>query len=85
MFIEEVEGSYVFENTAHNFNVYIDLDENRSTPYTIGYQQLEGDYEMIDVEDGPYVTSAATKAEAIEKAMLMMEFINLKLYGDSSE
>lgn len=80
-FIEEVEGSFVFENASHTFQVYIDFDASLKVPYTIGYQQLEGDYEMIDTGDDPFTTGAPTKKEAVEKALMMMEFINLKLFG----
>jgi hypothetical protein len=83
-FIEEVEGSFVFENSNRTFNVYVDFDETLKVPYVIGYQQQEGDYEMIDTGDDPFTTGAQTKKEALEKAILMMEFINLKLYGDDS-
>jgi len=84
-FIEELEGSFVFENSNRTFNVYIDFEEDKATQYTIGYQQLEGEFELIDAGDDPYTTGAKTKKEALEKALLMMEFINLKLYGDPSE
>ncbi len=84
-FIEELEGSFVFENSNRTFNVYIDFEEDKATQYTIGYQQLEGEFELIDAGDDPYTTGANTKKEALEKALLMMEFINLKLYGDPSE
>jgi hypothetical protein len=85
MFIEEMEGSFVFENIDHNFNVYIDYDAEKAAPYIIGYEQLEGDFEIIDAGDTPFTTTAATESEAIEKAMMMMEFINLKLHGAKEE
>ena len=80
-FIEELEGSFVYENSSRTFSVYIDFDASLKTPYIIGYQQLEGEFEMIDTGDDPYTTGAQTEEEAMEKALLMMEFINLKLYG----
>jgi hypothetical protein len=81
-FIEEVEGSFVFENASRTFSVYVDYDASLKVPYVIGYQQLEGEFEMIDTGDDPFTTGAQTQKEALEKALLMMEFINLKLYGE---
>jgi hypothetical protein len=80
-FIEELEGSFVFENSSRTFSVYVDFEQDKSVPYTIGYDQLEGDYELIDAGDDTFTTGAKTQKEALEKALLMMEFINLKLFG----
>lgn len=80
-FIEELEGSFVFENSSRTFSVYVDFELGKSVPYTIGYDQLEGDYELIDAGDDTFTTGAKTQEEALEKALLMMEFINLKLFG----
>jgi hypothetical protein len=79
--IEEHEGSFVFENNDHTFNVFIDFNDKTKVPYTIGYEQLEGDYELIDFEDGTFKTTAETKDEALNKAVLLMQFVNIKLYG----
>ena len=79
--VEEHEGSFIFENNDHTFNVFIEYDQNLKVPYTIGYEQLEGDYELIDFEDGTFKTTAGNKEDALNKAVLLMQFVNIKLYG----
>ena len=78
IFIEEVEGSFVFENSNHTFTVFIDFNSSLETPYVIGYEQLEGDYELIEIEEGVFTTSAQTQTDAQTKAFLLMNFINEK-------
>ena len=50
-----------------------------SPPYSINFQQLKGSFSRIGFEDGAYSTHAFSEAEALEKAIKMMEFINKKI------
>lgn len=79
--VEEHEGSFIFVNNDHSFHVFIDFNHQLKQPFTIGYEQLEGDYELIDFEDGTFTTKAFTKQEALNKALLLMQFVNLKVNG----
>lgn len=79
--VEEWEGSFVFENTDQSFQVHIDFNPKLKIPYLIGYEQLTGDYELIDFEDSVFTTTAANLPEAMEKAVLLMQVINLKMNG----
>jgi len=74
--IEEWEQSYVFENSDGTFCVFIDFDAKLAKPYVIGYEQLEGDFEIIEIEDEAYTTTSTTKNDAWAKAILLMNFID---------
>lgn len=80
--IEEHEGCYIFELSDRTFNVFVDYNEKSTVPYVIGYEQQEGDYELIDFEDGSFTTTALSLTEALEKAVLLMQFVNLKINGN---
>ena len=75
--IEEFEGSFVFENNSGSFSVFIDFDDKKKLPFQIGYEQLEGDFELIELEDdSAFTSSALTLEEAYDKAVLFMDFID---------
>jgi len=74
--IEEFEGSFVFENSEGTFSVFIDFDEKLKIPFIIGYEQLEGDFEWIELEDESFSTTASTLEDAYEKSVLLMKFID---------
>nr|MBK9652691.1 hypothetical protein [Bacteroidota bacterium] len=73
--LEEIDDCFVFGHSTNMFEVYIDYDAAKKAKYTISYEQTDGDYELIDIEDGTFTTTAQTKEDAIEKAILLMQFI----------
>lgn len=73
--LEEIDDCFVFGHSTNMFEVYIDFDDSKKAKYTISYEQTDGDYELIDIEDGTFTTTAQTKEDAIEKAILLMQFI----------
>ena len=73
--LEEIDGCMVFGHSTNMFEVYIDFDDSKKAKYTISYEQTDGDYELIDIEDGTFTTTAQTKEDAMEKAILLMQFI----------
>jgi hypothetical protein len=82
--VEEWENNFIFENTDNSFSVNITYTERCSVTYSISFSQLKGIYTVIGFEDGAYSTNATTLAEAIEKAIIMMLFID-KLAQDKSD
>jgi hypothetical protein len=74
--IEEFEGSYVFENTKLNFSVNIDFEALLALPYNIEFLHTKGYLKLVNFDDGVYKVNALNEADALQKALLMMQFIN---------
>lgn len=79
MLVEEWENNAIFERTDGSFAVNVTFTEQLDIPYDIGFSQLKGDFTKIGYEDGAYSTHATTKAEAMQKSVEMMMFIDSKL------
>lgn len=73
--LEEIDQCMVFGHSTNMFEVYIDFDAAKKNPYSITYEQTDGDYELIEIEEGTFTTTALTKDDAMEKAILLMQFI----------
>lgn len=73
--VEEWENNFIFENTDSSFNVNVTFTEQCSPPYSVSFSQLKGIFTLIGFEDGAYSTNSSTKDKAIEKAIVMMLFI----------
>lgn len=78
MLVEEWENNAIFENKDRSFCVNVTFTPQLMMPYDIGFNQLKGDFTRIGTEDGAYSTHAATKAEALQKSVEMMMFIDSK-------
>lgn len=76
---EEYDGNFIFENDNQEFSVSIDQMGRIIPPYEISYQQLKGEFTRIGFDNGGYSTHAFNEAEAWQKAVEMMKFINLKM------
>ena len=74
--IEEFEGSFVFENAKLNFSVNIDFEELLKMPYHIEFLHTKGYLKLVNFDDGVYKVNALNEADALQKAVLMMLFIN---------
>jgi hypothetical protein len=74
--IEEFEGSFVFENSKLNFSVNIDFEELLVAPYNIEFLHTKGYLKLVNFDDGVYKVKALNEADALQKALLMMQFIN---------
>lgn len=74
--IEEWEGSYVFENKKLNFSVNIDFEQDLASPYNIEFLHTKGYLKLVNFDDGVYKVKASNETEALQKALLMMQFVN---------
>ncbi len=72
------DGNFIFENDPEEFSVVVDQMGRMSPPYSINFQQLKGAFNRIGFERGAYSTHAFSEAEALHRAVEMMEFINRK-------
>lgn len=77
--VQEWGQNLIFENKDRSFSVNVTFTPQLMMPYEIGFKQLKGDFIRIGTEDGAYSTHAATKAEALQKSVEMMLFIDSKL------
>jgi hypothetical protein len=82
--VEEWDNNFIFENSNISFCVNVNFTEQCDIQYSIDYNQLKGNYNVIGFENGAYTTNASSKAEALRKAVEMMLFID-KLTKDKSE
>ena len=74
--IEEWEGSFIFENSKLSFSVNIDFEALLKEPYTIEFLHTKGYLKLVIFDEGVYKVTALNEAEALQKALLMMSFIN---------
>lgn len=74
--IEEFEGSFVFENAKLNFSVNIDFEALLAAPYNIEFLHTKGYLKLVNFDDGVFKVTAMNEGDALDKAILMMTFIN---------
>jgi|GEM_PF-6417054 hypothetical protein len=74
--VEDYDGNFIYENIGAEFQISIDFTEQLQPPYSIYFNQLQGTFTKIGIEDGAYSTHAFSETEALQKAVEMMEFIN---------
>ena len=82
--VEEWDNNFIFENNNSSFYVNVNFTEQCDIQYSIDFSQLKGIFNVIGNENGAYTTNASTKAEALRKAIEMMQFID-KLTKDKGE
>lgn len=74
--IEEWEGSFIFENSKLSFSVNVDFEALLKEPYTIEFLHTKGYLKLVNFDEGVFKVTALNEAEALQKALLMMSFIN---------
>jgi hypothetical protein len=65
--IEQWDSNFIYENEDKTFCVNVDFTNNFYKPYSIGFNQLKGNFVVIGYDYGAYSINAFIEIEAIEK------------------